>query len=432
MDPVERARIVPVAAHHQHMIAPAFLSVWHPGPMKGVALPPVLDSVLRAHRALIGVAAVSADSARSVYAADARLVHFTGVVSGPPAIARHWRGYRSEGWTRYVLPTAFRLRDSSGHILGIMVETRPDSSTRYARRLLNVLINVAKGSDGAWRIVAETGTPLENSVNVDTITAASLVAHLDEAGITHGVVASLGYEFADGPETPGERERLQAENDWTVKQGAAFPGRLTAFCGMNPIRSYAIDEMDRCSRMPGVRGMKLYIHNRVDLTKPDDVEKLRAYVREANRRRLPLLVHLSVDFDDGARHARTFLEQVVPEAPDIPIQIAHMGSGGTYRLAAPDQALKVFADAAAARSPLMKNLYFDFTGSIYGTQSRASLDTLAHRMRTIGLDRILFGSDLPLFPLEAPGPAWARFRRLIPLTNDELRIIAGNVAPYAR
>ncbi|HYW33362.1 MAG TPA: amidohydrolase family protein [Gemmatimonas sp.] len=432
MNLVEQARIVPIAAHHQHMVAPAFLSVWHPGPMKGATLPPALDSLMRAHRALIGVPVVTADSARSVYAADARLVLFTGVVSGPPAIARHWRSYRNEGWTRHVLPTGYTLRDSSGHIFGVMVETRPDSSTRYARRLMNVLVTVAKGTDGRWRIVAETGTPIENSVNVDTITAASLVAHLDEAGITHGVVAGLGYEFADGPETPGERERLQAENDWTVKQVAQFPGRLTVFCGMNPIRSYAIAEMDRCSKMPSVRGMKLYIHNRVDLTNPDHVQKLRAYVRAANERRLPLLVHLSIDVNDGARHARTFLEEVVPEAPDIPIQIAHMGSGGTYRLTAPDQALKVFADAAAARSPLMKNLYFDFTGSIYGTQTAASLDTLAHRMRTIGLTRILFGSDLPLFPLEPPGPAWARFRRLIPLTNDELRIIARNVMPYAR
>ena len=53
-------------------------------------------------------------------------------------------------------------------------------------------------------------------------------------------------------------------------------------------------------------------------------------------------------------------------------------------------------------------------------------------MRTIGLDRILFGSDLPLFPLEQAGREWARFRQFTPLTNDQLRVIANNVAPYAR
>ena len=433
LDLVARNRIVPVAAHHQHMIGPAFLADWHRGPMKSASLPPVLDSVLQRHRALIGADPAS-DAHKDVYATDARLLNVAdiGVIEGSAAIARYWARYKADGFVRYVLPSSYGLRDDSGYIVGIMVETRPDSTTRYARRLLNVLINVQKGDDGRWRIVAESGTPMNRSVNVDTITAASLVAHLDEAGITHGVVAALGYEFADGPETPGERARVQAENDWTVQQVAQFPGRLTVFCGLNPIRTYAVDEMDRCARMPAVRGMKLYIHNRVDLTKPDDIEKLRHFFRAANERRLPLLVHLSIDPANGALHARTFLEQVVPVAPDIPIQIAHMGSGGFFRLGAPDDALKVFADAAAAGSPLMKNLYFDVTGSVYGTKPAAAHDTLAQRMRTIGMQRILFGSDLPLYPLEAPGPAWATFRRLMPLTNDELRVIAGNVAPYAR
>jgi predicted TIM-barrel fold metal-dependent hydrolase len=431
VDPSARARIVPIAAHHQHLVGPAFLSVWHPAPMKATTLPPVLDSLLSGHRALIG-AAVPADSGTSVYATDARLIHPAQVPKGPAAIARYWSAYRNPGFVRYVLPVAYDLRGDDGRVLGIMVETRPDSTTRYARRLLNVLIDVQKDSSGSWRIVAESGTPILGSVNVDTITAESLVAHLDEAGIRHGVVAALGYEFADGPETPGERERVQAENDWAVRQVAQFPGRLTSFCGLNPIRTYAIAEMDRCAGMPGVRGMKLYIPNRVDLTKPEDVEKLRNFFRAANERRLPLLVHVSVDWSNGDLHARTFLEQVLPAAPDIPIQIAHMGGGNQFRVGAADDALKVFADAAAAGNPLMKNLYFDVTGSVSGTQPAATYELLAQRMRTIGLERILFGSDLPLHPLDPPGAAWAKFRRYIPLTDDELRIIANNLAPYAR
>ena len=46
--------------------------------------------------------------------------------------------------------------------------------------------------------------------------------------------------------------------------------------------------------------------------------------------------------------------------------------------------------------------------------------------------RILFGSDLPFLPLEPAAQAWADFRQQMPLSDDELRVIAGNVAPYAR
>jgi predicted TIM-barrel fold metal-dependent hydrolase len=297
---------------------------------------------------------------------------------------------------------------------------------------MHVLLYVRKGGDGTWRIAAESRTPMSRPVNTDTITAAKLVEDMEEAGARYGLVASMAYDFADGPETPGERALVQAENDWTVRQAAQFPGRLVVFCGVHPFRSYAIAEVDRCARMPQVRGIKLHLHNRVDLSKPDDVEKLRAFFAAANARRLPVLVHLPVDFSNGSRHARPFLERVLPAAPDIPIQIAHLGGGNVFRLGAADSALRVFADAAVAGSPAMKNVYFDVTGSVSATQPAATLDTLAARLRVIGLRKILFGSDLPFFPLLPVGPAWAQFRRRIPLTNAELRVVADNVAPYVR
>ena len=46
-------------------------------------------------------------------------------------------------------------------------------------------------------------------------------------------------------------------------------------------------------------------------------------------------------------------------------------------------------------------------------------------MRRIGFDRLLYASDGP--PLES----WLAFRKL-PLTEEEFRSIAGNVAPYLR
>jgi len=426
-----RHTIFPVAAHHQHLVGPTMLAAWHRAPMRSTPLPRELDDVLRGHQALMGAGA-AADSLKDVYAPDARVLHPERIVEGSAAIARWWSAYKAKDAVRYVLPTSYRLGDDRGYIAGVMIQHHPDSTTRYARRLLSILMYVEKGGDGKWRIVAESGTPMSDAPNVDTLTAASLVKHMDEAGVAHGIVAALGYHFTKGTETPGERPLVEAENDWTVRQVGQFPGRLVVFCGLNPIRSYAVAEMDRCGKLPQVRGMKLYLGDRVDLANPEHIEKVRHFFRAANERRMPLLVHLSIDGSNGALHARNFLEQVVPVAPDIPIQIAHLASGGTYRLGAPDQALKVFADAAAAGNPLMKNLYFDVTGSVYGSQPAATYDTLASRMRTIGLERVLFGSDLPFYPQEKVAGAWAKFREFTPLTDDELRVVAGNVAPYAR
>jgi predicted TIM-barrel fold metal-dependent hydrolase len=426
-----RHTIFPIAAHHQHLVGPTLLAVWHKGPMPTTPLPPELDALLRGHAALMGAAAPSEAAYKDVYTLDAILLD-DQVLKGAAGIAKWWTGYGAPaGTVRYVLPAAYELGADRGYIAGTMVQHPREATTRYARRLLYVLMHVEKGADGKWRIAAESATPVSRPENVDTLPASSLVADMDEAGVARGVVAAMGYHFAKGPETPGELALVQEENDWTVSQVAQFPDRLVVFCGVNPLRDYAIAEMDRCAKMPPVRGMKLHFGDRVDLKNSEHIEKLRHFFRAANERHMPLLVHLYTNQSYGAADARTFLDRVLPVAADIPIQIAHVGGGGSYNLKGADDVLKVFADAAAAGNPLMKNLYFDLTGVVHNT-TPALRETLANRLRTIGLQRILFGSDLPFPPLEPVGPAWSRIRKLMPLTDDELRIIAGNIAPYAR
>jgi predicted TIM-barrel fold metal-dependent hydrolase len=53
------------------------------------------------------------------------------------------------------------------------------------------------------------------------------------------------------------------------------------------------------------------------------------------------------------------------------------------------------------------------------------------RIREIGLDRILYGSDPGAGGNLSPREGWAVFREL-PLSEEEFRIIAGNVPQYLR
>jgi predicted TIM-barrel fold metal-dependent hydrolase len=71
-------------------------------------------------------------------------------------------------------------------------------------------------------------------------------------------------------------------------------------------------------------------------------------------------------------------------------------------------------------------------GSV-GSLAQMPIETrqlIVSRMRRIGLDRILFGCDSAV-PGNSPRECWAGFHSL-PLTDAELRAIAGNVAPYMR
>jgi predicted TIM-barrel fold metal-dependent hydrolase len=155
------------------------------------------------------------------------------------------------------------------------------------------------------------------------------------------------------------------------------------------------------------------------------VEKVRRVFAAANERRLAIVAHLWVDENYGREEAEIFLNQILPMAPDIPVQIAHFAGGGPGYT---DEALAVYAEAISADDPRTKNLYFD-VATVADRQSDQVLQTFAQRIRQVGLHRVLYGTDL------APPTArqsWMTFRTTVPLTEDEIRTIAGNVAPYLR
>jgi predicted TIM-barrel fold metal-dependent hydrolase len=89
--------------------------------------------------------------------------------------------------------------------------------------------------------------------------AQALVAFLDSAGIRRGVVLSVAYQWGGySRTTENEYEKVKAENDWTARQVALYPDRLVAFCGVNPLRAYALEEVARCASDPRLRtGLEL-------------------------------------------------------------------------------------------------------------------------------------------------------------------------------
>jgi len=130
----------------------------------------------------------------------------------------------------------------------------------------------------------------------------------------------------------------------------------------------------------------------------------------------------------GAKEARVFLTDVLGEAGQVPVQIAHLCGAGDYDPAT-DEALGVFADAIAKHDSRMAHVYFDVSG-ITTIDSKENRERIASRIRQLGLQRVLFGSD-GATPGNSPREYWTRFRRL-PLTDAEFRRIEENIAPHMK
>lgn len=271
------------------------------------------------------------------------------------------------------------------------------------------------------------------------LSADALVAHLDQAGIRRAALMSVAYMFGRPSRViEDEYAKVKAENDWTAAQAAKYPDRLRAFCGFNPLKDYALAELERCAADPGLRhGIKMHFGNSdVQLDKPEHLARLREVFKAANRHRMAIALHLrasiSLKRPYGEAQARVFLEQLMPLATDITVQVAHLaGAGPGYEDPPANEVMRVFAEAAANKDPNTRRLYFDVASIATADIQPGQAREMVARLRQVGLDKVFYGSDAVTPTNMTPRQAWAAFRAL-PLRQDEIERVATNVAPYLR
>ena len=419
----QKMSIVPLADHHQHVIGPAAVAaVGRQIPLAPIELPPDLARLIRAREAASGTTDIS------IYMPDAQILDVSERedhwVKGGEGLKRMIEAYQPE--TPFT-PTAYSVDGNSGYIAGV-VGLKPTAPT------MHFMFGVRKDTEGQWRIAVEYATikpPLEFP---KPLTADKTIQVLDDAGIAKAAVLSVAYWFGDGADRGSlaeEYAKVRQENDWMASEVARFPNRLVGFCGVNPLREYALDEIRRCSKLPGIKGMKVHFGNAdVDVTNADYLGRLQRFFREANANRMAVVAHLWIgDRSYGARHTRIFVDSILPHAPDITVQVAHLGGAGRY---AYDSVTQVFVDAIRSGDRRMNNVYFDLATVVTDAQSPQTIELVTRRLRELGLNRILFGADTPTGSRADPVMAWATIRRRLTLSEDELKIVAGNVAPYLR
>lgn len=414
---------LPLVDHHTHLWSLSASTLVTEPLMPVIELPEGLKRLLQ-DKERFGGKDKNPSALGDLYTKDA-------IVLNPTAPA--WlRGERAINYvtgstvTLRLLPTAYEIDGSTGYIAGYEAEVQ-GASTQYASNFLYV---IRKGADGKWRIASETFT-VKGPPVPKAITAEQLIAEMDAASVKRAAVLSVAFWFGNPRRTvEDEYAKVRAENDWVAEQVARYPDRLVGLCSFNPLKDYAIEELNRCMKNPVFKGLKLHLGNsRVDVLNPEHIEKLRAVFRAANEKRFPILIHLWTSLGNyGRPHAEAFLNQILPVAPDIPIQIAHMAaSGPSYHS---DDAFEVYAKAAANRDPRMKNVYVDVASMVTRDTPPETLKLVARRLREFGLRHVLFASDRsPGFGNESPKQAWESFRRL-PMTEEEFRTVAENVAPY--
>lgn len=206
--------------------------------------------------------------------------------------------------------------------------------------------------------------------------------------------------------------RLRRRNRWTLEAARGEP-RLIPFIGLDPSvlgPAGLRDELEACVAA-GARGIKLHpIVQRLDPRHP----ALWPAYELLQECRLPVLFHSGAfgrsPWNDFAR-PRAFAE-VLEAFPELPVVLAHLGHGHF------DEAREL-----AERFPRVR---FDTCGTVTSAQvpwRLADAEAVAV-LRTLGVERICFGSDYPWFDPAADAAYLARLSGLTAWEREA--ILEGN------
>lgn len=278
---------------------------------------------------------------------------------------------------------------------------------------------------------------VEGANNLPPLGIEQLIQTMERDNIGKAVVLSNAYFFSDSAE-------VSAENDRVAKAISEYSDRTIGFFGINPLSDFATDEIDRNAAREEFAGIKLHFANAgVDFQNQEHVKRLAEVFEMANSYDLGIVAHMRTTGESyGREDALIFVDEILSQAPDVPVQIAHMAGWSGYDEAT-DKALGVFADRIA-EGKLDEQIYFDLSAVVKSVsqkeqsaneESKSQWDPqqryerLTERLKTIGMDRLLFGTDWPEW---MPADYKSDLRDKLLLTESELQTIFSNRAPWAR
>ncbi len=229
-----------------------------------------------------------------------------------------------------------------------------------------------------------------------------------------------------------EQQLVSEENDFIARQVVKAPKRFVGFFSVNPLREWAFDELERCRKVAGLRGLKLHFPAcGVNLHDDAHMKTLRQVFAWATRNDVPLLVHISgFERPFAEAESKRFWQELVKPNQGLHLHVAHLGGSGGYN----DRSAAVLNGFTKYLSDKARStVYFDLSGAILvedvdgvGPTSDENCRRLAEHMLSVGLDRFLFASDYPVF---SPTDFKAALRKKLPLSDANFALLFSNRSP---
>jgi predicted TIM-barrel fold metal-dependent hydrolase len=218
---------------------------------------------------------------------------------------------------------------------------------------------------------------LYSSPKSKLVESQELIAALDEAQVD----AAITFGF------PWRQEgRWRRHNEVVLEARRRWPGRLIAFCCVNPLNPGAPREVERCLGA-GAQGVGELAWYEDEVGGADLIRALGPIAELCAQYGVPLMLHanepMGAVYPGKIPLGLTDIYNLVKTFPEVTWILAHWGGG-----------LPFFGLLKKEVPEVFRRVYFDTAASPY--LYRPEIYRLAAEM--VGPEKILFGSDYPLLP----------------------------------
>lgn len=220
---------------------------------------------------------------------------------------------------------------------------------------------------------------------------------------------SMAYVYNSGEFGPGSGDvpkLIRAENDYLFKLKKQYPRRVQAYYGIDPLHSGAMTEITRCHEELKLDGIKMHFNaSQVYLTVADHLMKVKQIFQFAAQSKIPILLHFDNSHRNfGAQEVQILVDSVLEPLKYVDLQIAHFGTSGGFNnrtKAVLDAFIQRFEDNQFIKKQRIK---FDISAVALDKDSEGiaklseqEFSELARYCRKLGFQKILFGTDYPLY-----------------------------------
>jgi predicted TIM-barrel fold metal-dependent hydrolase len=198
---------------------------------------------------------------------------------------------------------------------------------------------------------------------------------------------------------------LQEKTDWHANEVSEYPDIIT-LVGIDPRRGdEGLRELERAVTDKACRGWKMYPPNGFY---PDD-DAFYPYYKKCIELNIPIVIHTG--FTSRFKYVKygqpVYVDKVAADFPGLKIVMAHVGVPWT------EEALMV-----ASKNP---NVSVDVSGwQVFASRTPSRLYKMVAdaKLNRVFPNRMLFGSDFPLFEYAMPLKNWVEFFKHLQLPDE--------------